>query len=100
MNEIVRRDPTPFAHWEMGLVRLDNKSRMSREAHARFCKGLGVRAPGLLGVLFVFTSINYTQTSRIVLASSEREKDYEYRIIDIVENVLDGSILNHLRIAI
>ena len=25
--------------------RLDNKSRMSREAHVRFCEGLGVKFP-------------------------------------------------------
>ena len=26
-------------------LRLDNKSRMSREVHVRFCEGLGVRFP-------------------------------------------------------
>ena len=29
--------------WE--AFRLDNKSRMSREAHVRFCEGLGVKLP-------------------------------------------------------
>ena len=27
---------------------MDNKSRMSREAHVRFCEKLGLKCPGLL----------------------------------------------------
>jgi hypothetical protein len=30
------------------LPRLDDGSRMSREAHVRFCEGLGLKCPGLL----------------------------------------------------
>ena len=35
-------------------LRLDNKSRMSREVHVRFCEGLGVRSPRATRLVMVF----------------------------------------------
>jgi hypothetical protein len=35
---------------------MDNKSRMSREAHVRFCEKLGLQCPCLLDYFLSFTS--------------------------------------------
>ena len=45
------------------VLRLDNKSRMSREVHVRFCEGLGVRSPRATR-LVIFTDATRSGTGR------------------------------------
>jgi hypothetical protein len=45
-----------FYHWKLGIVWLDNKSRVRWESQARFCEKLGLKCSCLLDFSFPFLS--------------------------------------------
>jgi hypothetical protein len=55
LDRVARRQSSLFAHWPLIQGhRLDNGSRMSREAHVRFCESGGVRFPSATHLVIIF----------------------------------------------